>query len=102
MSDRDSFRHLITHTKSEVYRFPLRHSEIDGEALDAEKAQRRFARLRRRVFLARAALVTMVAVAGEIAALTVASVLDLGMTATGFALAGVVLSAVWPLSRCVP
>jgi hypothetical protein len=44
-------------------------------------------------------LIAMVAVLGEIAAVTAASMLHLGMTATALALAGVVLSAVWPLTR---
>lgn len=101
MSHRVSYRDLLARTTSEVYQLPSRHSESHDQAPQDKKAQRTLARARRRVFLSRAALVTVVAVTGEIAALAVASALNMGVTATGFTLAGVVLSAVWPLTRCV-
>jgi hypothetical protein len=54
---------------------------------------------RRQAFLWRAALVVVIAAAGEIAAVAAASAMHLGPTVTCLALGGVVLTAVWPLCR---
>jgi hypothetical protein len=99
MSDRGSYRELVTRTASEVYQVPPRHAESHRQPLQNEQAHRKFTRAPRRVLLSRAALIALLAVLGEIAALGLSSVLNLGVTATGFAIAGVVLSAMWPLTR---
>jgi hypothetical protein len=70
--------------------FP-RHA-VSRDALLGVLAQRDFALPHWPVFL-------LIAVIDEIAAYAVASVLHLGTTATGIAIAGVVLSAMWPLVR---
>ena len=57
---------------------------------------------RRRICLCLMVLTVLVAALGETAALAAASALDFGVTETGLALAGVALSAIWPLARTAP
>lgn len=102
MSDRGCYQEIVTRSASQFDQLPPRHTQDQNQPLQNEKPQGRFSRMSRRDVLSRAALVTVLAVLGEIAALGFSSILNLGVTATAIALAGVVLSAMWPLARCAP
>lgn len=90
-----SYRELCNLVSSQVYELSAGPEARRTQPLASVHVQRASAWPRCRAFL----LIAFIAVIGEIAAFAAASALHLGTTATAIGLVGVVLSAVWPLTR---
>lgn len=90
-----SYPELPDLTSSKGEKLPAGPAASRKQPPEPVPVQRASAWARRRAFL----LIALIAVIGEIAAFEAASALRLGTTATAIGLAGVVLSAVWPLTR---
>lgn len=97
------YREFASWAMPHIPKFHLQDDQSGYQSAPEGCAKPAFAlTLRRHVCFCYIALIVLVAVIGEIAALAAASVLHLGAAGTGLALACVVLSAIWPLARTAP